>query len=218
MGFPGIGPLELKGSLKNFSLPDVVQLIGTTKRSGVLLLALGPEKAVLYFDDGRIVHASFRNVKGQEAVNRVFRETEGSFQFLSEVEAPERTLAMDWMEAIMEAARLHDEGRREEDIDALDFEAAMAGPAEGASRPEERVRAESWDPGPVKEKMETILQEAFGRKAKKIVKELRKDTGSKLSLLEFCEKAEKYIYVFIDNRRAEEIANRLRSVIEESTL
>lgn len=210
--------MELKGSLKNFSLPDVVQLIGTTKRSGVLVLALGPEKASLYFDDGRIVHASFRNVKGQEAVNRVFRETEGSFQFLSEVEAPEQTLSMDWMGAIMEAARLHDEGGRDGDLDDLDFEAAMAGPAETGTPQEDKPRAVAWDPGPVKEKMEAILEESFGRKAKKIIKELRKDSGSKLSLLEFCEKAEKYIYVFLDNKKAEEIANRLRSVIEESVL
>ena len=210
--------MELKGSLKNFSLPDVVQLIGTAQRSGVLVLALGPEKASIYFDGGRIVHASFRNVKGQEAVNRVFRETEGSFQFFSDVEAPEQTLSMDWMGAIMEAARLHDEGGRDGDLDDLDFEAAVAAPAGKDVPQEEQTRAETWNPGPVREKMEAILEESFGRKARKIVKELRKDSGSKLSLLEFCDKAEKYIYVFLDNKRAGEVANRLRAVIEESLL
>ncbi len=210
--------MELKGSLKNFSLPDIVQLIGTTKRSGVLVLGLGPEKASLFFDEGRIVHASFRDVKGQDALNRVFRETEGSFQFLSQVVPPEQTLSMDWMGAIMEAARLHDEGSRDGDLDDLDFEAAVAGPAGGPPPQEDKAQAEVWDSGPVRERMEAILEESFGRKAKKIIKELRKDRGSKLSLLEFCEKAEKYIYVFIDNKRAEEVANRLRSVIEESIL
>lgn len=208
--------MELKGSLKNFSLPDIVQLVGTTKRSGVLVVILGPEKGVLYFEDGRIVHASFRGAGGQEAVNRIFREREGSFQFLSDVEAPEKTLALDWMGAIMEAARQHDESARAEQYDSLDFEAALAAPPAETLTPPVRERQAAWEPGPVKARMAKILEEAFGKRAGKVLKELNKDAGSKLSLFEFCEKAEKYIYVFIDNKRAEEVANRLRAAIEES--
>jgi len=207
--------LELKGSLSNFSLPDIVQLIGTTKRSGVLLVIVGPEKASIYFDEGMIVHAVYRSLGGQEAFNRIFREKEGSFQFLAGVETPEKSLALDWMGALMEAARLHDEGGRDDDFEDLDFEAALSGPAE-ETRKDETRKAPAWDPGPVKAKMAEILEESFGRKAKKIVKELQKNPGNRLNLLEFCEKAEKYIYVFIDNRRSEEIGNRLRTVIEES--
>ncbi|MFC1657632.1 DUF4388 domain-containing protein [Candidatus Moduliflexota bacterium] len=210
--------MELKGNLKNFALPDIVQLIGTTSRSGVLVITAGPDKASIYFADGRIVHAEHRNLRGQEAVNRIFREKDGGFQFLSGVDAPERTMSLDWMNTLMEAARLNDEGEREggDDEFDIDFEAAMSEP--GSPTPEAvQVREEEvWDPAPVKERMTQLLEENFGKKARKIMKELKGDAGTKLSLLEFCDKAEKYIYVFIDNKRAEEVGTRLRAIIEES--
>lgn len=208
--------MELKGSLRNFSLPDIVQLIGSTKRTGVLVIKVGPDKANIYFDAGNIVHSEFRDLTGQESVNRVFKEEEGSFQFLADVEAPVRSVTLDWMNVLMEAARLQDEGGKD-DFDGLDFESALGAPAEGV--PEEtKAKGPAWDPEPVKKRMEEILEGAFGKKAKKIIKELKKDEGSKLSLLEFCEKAEKYVYVFIDNKQAEEIGKQLRSAIEESVL
>jgi hypothetical protein len=42
--------------------------------------------------------------------------------------------------------------------------------------------------------------------------------ATKLALLEFCDKAEKYIYVFVDNKRAQPVAERLRTMIEESQI
>jgi len=208
--------LELKGSLSNFSLPDIVQLIGSTKRTGVLVIKIGPDKANIYFDGGTIIHSEFRDLTGQEAITRVFKEEEGSFQFLADQEAPVRSVALDWMNVLMEAARVQDEGGKD-DFDDLDFEAALAGPAEEAPA-EARPKGPAWDPAPVKEKMEEILDSAFGKKARKIIKELGKDEGSKMSLLEFCEKAEKYVYVFIDNKQSEEIGKKLRAAIEESVL
>lgn len=207
--------MELKGSLSNFAIPDIIQLIGTTRRSGVLMIIVGPEKGMIYFEEGLIVHAAYRSLAGQEAFNRIFREKEGNFQFLADVETPEKTLALDWMGALMEAARIHDEGARDDDFDDLDFEAAMSGPSESGSA-QEGQKGPSWDPEPIRARMTVILEESFGKKAKKIIKELKKGDGSKLSLLEFCEKAEKFVYVFIDNRRSVEIGNQLRAVIEES--
>ena len=87
----------------------------------------------------------------------------------------------------MEAARVDDEEARGDDFDDLDFEAAMAGPAEG-SPPQEEKKGPTWDPERVKSRMAAILEESFGKKANKIIKELKKDSGSKLSLLEFREK------------------------------
>jgi hypothetical protein len=178
------------------------------------MIIVGPEKGMIYFEDGLIVHAAYRELSGQEAFNRIFKEKEGNFQFLADVETPEKTLALDWMGALMEAARISDEGARDDDFADLDFEAAMEGGAEEA--PPEEKKGPVWDPGTVKERMAAVLEESFGKKAKKIIKELKKNEGSRISLLEFCEKAEKYVYVFIDNQRSEELGNKLRAVIEES--
>lgn len=192
--------LELKGSLRNFSLPDIVQLLGTTRRTGVLIVTAGPDKGSIYFDEGNIVHAAYRNDRGQEAIAKVFLEGEGSFQFLADVEAPEKTVALDWMNVLMEAARVTDEAQRD-----------------GKKDPGEEARP-SWDPEAVKTAMGKVLQDAFGRKAKKIMEALKSNPGTKMGLLEFCDKAEKYIYVFIDNKRAEEVSLKLRTAIEDSVL
>jgi hypothetical protein len=207
--------LELNGSLKNFSLPDIVQLIGTTRRTGVLVVTVGPDRSSIYFEDGTIIHADCRDLAGQEAINKLFRQKEGKFQFLSDVEAPEKTLVLDWMNVLMEAARLDDESDRDDDFADFDLESAMAGPGEAAA-PAGGDKVSAWDPGPVKERMGRLLKDAFGRKANKILKELKKNSGSKLTMLEFCDKAEKFIYVFIDNKQAEEVGRQLRAVIEES--
>ncbi len=63
--------------------------------------------------------------------------------------------------------------------------------------------------------MRAALRESFGRKASKIEQELEKCPGTKLGLLDFCTKAQKYIYVFIDTGRAKAIAERLRTIVEE---
>ena len=129
------------------------------------------------------------------------------------------------MNVLMEAARLNDEVDQGGDgvdqggeFDDLDLESAMMAPEAGPASAGEKARPAPWDPEPVKAKMKELLEEVFGKKAKKILKELKKNPGSKLSILEFCDKAEKYITVFIDNKRAEEVSNRLRAVIEESLL
>jgi hypothetical protein len=207
--------LELNGSLKNFSLPDIVQLIGTTRRTGVLVVTVGPDRSSIYFEEGAVIHADCRDLIGQGAINKLFRQKEGKFQFLSDVEAPEKTVVLDWMTVLMEAARLDDEGGRDDDFADLDLESAMTGPGEAAGAAEEE-KVSPWDPGPVKERMGRLLKDTFGRKANKILKELKKNSGSKLTMLEFCDKAEKFIYVFIDNRQAEEVGRQLRNLIEES--
>ena len=72
-----------------------------------------------------------------------------------------------------------------------------------------------WDAAPVKARMRAALRESFGRKAGKIEQELEKCPATKLGLLDFCTKAEKFIYVFIDTARARPVAERLRTIVEE---
>jgi len=203
--------VELKGSLANFPLPDVVQLIGSARRTGLLLVTLGGNRASIYFEEGTIVHAEYRDLSGQEAITRIFPEPEGSFQFLADVLPERRTCAVDWMGAIMEAARVNDE-EGAGDFDGLDD--LEGGGAERAPAPKAPARP-AWDGARVKGLLRDALREAFGRKAAKIEKELEKCPDTKLGLLDFCAKAEKYIYVFLDSERARPIADRLRTIVEE---
>jgi tetratricopeptide (TPR) repeat protein len=53
--------MAIKGSLKEASLPDVIQLLGLGRRTGCLALADRQNFGTIYFDEGQIVYASIVN-------------------------------------------------------------------------------------------------------------------------------------------------------------
>ena len=101
--------MELKGSIRNFPLPDVIQFIGSARRTGLLLITLAGARASIFFEEGTIVHADYRDLVGQAVITHLFLEQEGSFQFLADATTDERNFVCEWMGAIMEAARVTDE-------------------------------------------------------------------------------------------------------------
>jgi hypothetical protein len=204
--------MELKGSIRNFPLPDVIQFIGSARRTGLLLVTLAGARASIFFEEGTIVHADYRDLIGQDVINHLFLEQEGSFQFLADATTEERNFNCEWMAAIMEAARVTDESDKGggDEFDGLDDLEGSGGGA-AAKAPPRPV----WDAAPVKARMRAALRESFGRKAGKIEQELEKCPPTKLGLLDFCTKAEKFIYVFIDTARARPVAERLRTIVEE---
>ncbi|HEU5051166.1 MAG TPA: DUF4388 domain-containing protein, partial [Gemmatimonadales bacterium] len=53
--------MAIKGSLKEASLPDVIQLLTLGRRSGCLAIADRQNFGYIYFEDGRLIHASIVN-------------------------------------------------------------------------------------------------------------------------------------------------------------
>jgi len=204
--------VDLKGSIRNFPLPDVIQFIGSARRTGLLLVTLAGARASIFFEAGTIVHADYRDLVGQAVINHLFLEQEGGFQFLADATTDERNFVCEWMGAIMEAARVADESCKSDgdEFDGLDD--LEGGGAPVATKAPSRLL---WDAAPVKALMRAALRESFGRKAGKIEQELEKCPATKLGLLDFCTKAEKFIYVFIDTARARPVAERLRTIVEE---
>jgi len=204
--------VELKGTIRNFPLPDVIQFIGSARRTGLLLVNHAGARASIFFEEGTIVHADYRDLIGQAVISRLFLEQEGSFQFLADATTDERNFVCEWMGAIMEAARVADESAKidGDELDGLD-NLEGGGAASAVKIP---ARA-PWDAAPVKARMRAALRESFGRTAGKIEQELEKCPATKLGLLDFCTKAEKFIYVFIDTARARPMAERLRTIVEE---
>ena len=204
--------MELKGSIRNFPLPDVIQFIGSARRTGLLLVTLAGARGSIFFEEGTIVHADYRDLIGQAVINHLFLAQEGSFQFLADATTDERNFVCEWMGAIMKAARVSDESSKSDgdEFDGLD-DLEGGGATVSAKAPPRPA----WDAAPVKALMRAALRESFGRKAGKIEQELEKCPATKLGLLDFCTKAEKFIYVFIDTARARAVAERLRTIVEE---
>ena len=72
-----------------------------------------PEGAArVYFDKGRVVHADFNGLAGEEAVYALFRDERGSFEFTLGLAAPETSIRGGTENLLLEAIRRLDESQR----------------------------------------------------------------------------------------------------------
>jgi tetratricopeptide (TPR) repeat protein len=105
--------VAIKGSLKEASLPDVLQLLSMGKKTGCLGLSFHESFGSIYFESGRICHASIVNrpLDTENAVYTLFTWTSGTFNFEAGVE-PESgapLVSVDPQSLLLEGARRVDE-------------------------------------------------------------------------------------------------------------
>jgi tetratricopeptide (TPR) repeat protein len=105
--------MAIKGSLKEASLPDVLQLLSMGKRTGCLGLSFHDSFGSIYFDTGRICHAAIVNrpLDTENAVYTLFTWTSGTFNFEQGVEPEEgaERVSLDPQSVLLEGARRVDE-------------------------------------------------------------------------------------------------------------
>lgn len=221
--------VELRGNLRDFSLPDVIQLVGFGRKTGVLRVACGGGDAALYFEEGRVVHAIHPEASGEEAVFRLFHVPAGEFRFQNEIFPEDRTISMDPTNLVMEAARLLDESRRD---DTAEGSPAATGSSFGEPEwlPEPGELEGDWfetlegggfegfldgspDPAQIKHEVRNLLRRRFGGKAKRLLQAVDRCGDSVEELNSLAERAEKYIRVFLDSREADAVGAEIRAVI-----
>jgi len=103
--------MAFQGSLTELHLPDIVQLMSVSGKSGVFLLTDGPLKGEIYLKDGQIVHAQLDDVQGEDAVYALAIWNKGDFRFDPGVATEIRTISKSNTNLLMEAARRLDEWR-----------------------------------------------------------------------------------------------------------
>jgi len=107
--------VELRGTLEEFNLPCVIQLLEISRKTGVLRVAHADGSSVLCFDQGHVVHAEHLDNEGLEAVFSLLRLLRGDFSFQTEAPPQKRTITLSSEHLVLEAARLLDESRRDEE-------------------------------------------------------------------------------------------------------
>jgi hypothetical protein len=108
----------MQGRLEEVGLPDVLQLIGTSRKSGVLRIRSGDRRGAVMLDGGRVIRC---RVDGRpelgphEAIVELLQWAEGSFDLGPGIGEPMSGPAIDeTVEAVlMEAMRLLDEKRKD---------------------------------------------------------------------------------------------------------
>jgi CheY-like chemotaxis protein len=101
------------GSLGSMPFPDLIQMLHSTRKSGVLTVEDGERKAGVVFDDGNVIHAWSERAAGVDAFNRIAGWKKGLFYFRAEGRASHpTTITGGTLPLLMEAMRVIDEADR----------------------------------------------------------------------------------------------------------
>ena len=103
--------MAFQGSLAELHLPDIIQLVSVSGKSGVFRLIDGDHRGDIWLTEGRIVHAEHEDLSGEEAVYALAIWRTGEFRFEAGVDAPRQTITKSNTNLLMEAARRLDEWR-----------------------------------------------------------------------------------------------------------
>jgi hypothetical protein len=103
--------MAFQGSLAELHLPDIIQLISVSGKTGVFHLSDGALKGQIFLNDGQIVHAQLEEAQGEEAVYALAIWSQGEFKFEPGVATDKRTISKSNTNLLMEAARRLDEWR-----------------------------------------------------------------------------------------------------------
>lgn len=103
--------MAFQGSLAELHLPDIIQLISVSGKTGVFHLVDGALHGEIYLNEGQIVHAEVDEVSGEEAVYTLAIWKRGEFKFEPGESTEVRTISKSNTNLLMEAARRLDEWR-----------------------------------------------------------------------------------------------------------
>jgi hypothetical protein len=103
--------MAFQGSLAELHLPDIIQLISVSGKTGVFHLTDGKLRGEIFLHDGKIVHAQLEDSTGEEAVYALAIWSQGEFKFEPGTGTELRTIAKSNTNLLMEAARRLDEWR-----------------------------------------------------------------------------------------------------------
>jgi hypothetical protein len=103
--------MAFQGSLAELHLPDIIQLVSVSGKTGVFHLTDASHRGDIWLHEGRIVHAETEELSGEEAVYALAIWRAGEFRFEAGVAAPRQTIQKSNTNLLMEAARRLDEWR-----------------------------------------------------------------------------------------------------------
>ncbi len=103
--------MAFQGSLTELHLPDIIQLVSVSGKTGVFHLVDGQQHGEIWLSDGKIVHAEVEDLAGEEAVYALAIWRSGEFKFDPNATPPKQTIQKSNTNLLMEAARRLDEWR-----------------------------------------------------------------------------------------------------------
>jgi hypothetical protein len=103
--------MAFQGSLAELHLPDIIQLVSVSGKTGIFHLVDRTHHGEIWLNDGRIVHAEVDDLAGEEAVYALAIWRSGEFRFEPGAPSPRTSIQKSNTNLLMEAARRLDEWR-----------------------------------------------------------------------------------------------------------
>ncbi|HUP50630.1 MAG TPA: DUF4388 domain-containing protein [Thermoanaerobaculia bacterium] len=103
--------MAFQGSLKELPLPDIIQLVSVSGKTGRFTLTREDDRGTIFLKNGQMVHAAVGDLEGEEAIYALAIWSSGEFQFLAGEEPDRQTITKSNTNLLMEAARRLDEWR-----------------------------------------------------------------------------------------------------------
>jgi DNA-binding response OmpR family regulator len=102
----------VSGSLEEMGIPDLVQILHQGRKSGALRLSAEGDEGTIFFKDGAIMDATFKELKGEAAFYALVGITRGEFTVDPSVSPPEKTIQSSPEMLLLEGMRRLDEASR----------------------------------------------------------------------------------------------------------
>ena len=113
-GQRGAAASALEGDIAEGNLPEIMQFIELGKKTGCLLIDAESPLGMIYFAQGRIIHAAAANgVIGKGAINLLLGLKQGKFRFLLGKQPKASDLNLSTLEVLMEWTKAEDEAHRD---------------------------------------------------------------------------------------------------------
>ena len=120
--------MAFQGSLKELPLPDIIQLVSVSGKTGKFTLTREADRGLIFLKGGQMVHASVGDLVGEEAIYSLAIWNSGDFQFTPGDEPDRQTITKSNTNLLMEAARRLDEWRvLSKKIPSVDFVPELLG-------------------------------------------------------------------------------------------
>ena len=135
-------PEAFTGNVSQFKVIDILRLLATEGKTGVLNLQKGKEKGEIYVDKGTLVHAICKDGVGEEAVFAIMTWTDGNFNFTPNVTSEEQSIETDTSSLLKEAIKQLEEWQRVKEVipsQDLVFKLSSKGAPD-----EVRLKHEAW--------------------------------------------------------------------------
>jgi len=102
--------MGVSGNLEDMALTTLISVNCTEGNQARLQLQRGEEEeALIYFDEGEIVHMVLGDQRGEEVIYELLTWEHGLFELEMDVPAPERTVQASWSNLLLEGMQWIDE-------------------------------------------------------------------------------------------------------------